>query len=136
MGSGAVSRFQELFSLLHILDPDRWENWHAFSREFCGGKDRPQNAEQAQAITEMLKPLLLRRMKEDVETLPTKEEIIVWVELTKEQKKYYRAIYENRIDVLMASNKNLPNMRNVAMELRKVSGPPCHVFSVFPPRVG
>ena len=37
---------QELFSLLHILDPDRWENWHAFSREFCGGKDRPQNAEQ------------------------------------------------------------------------------------------
>jgi hypothetical protein len=33
-----------------------------------------------------------------VETLPTKEEIIVWVELTKEQKKYYRAIYENRID--------------------------------------
>jgi chromodomain-helicase-DNA-binding protein 7 len=68
----------------------------------------------------MLKPLLLRRMKEDVETLPTKEEIIVWVELTKEQKKYYRAIYENRIDVLMAGNKNLPNMRNVAMELRKV----------------
>jgi hypothetical protein len=29
-----------------------------------------------------LAPVLLRRMKEDVETLPEKEEVIVWVQLT------------------------------------------------------
>ena len=34
----------------------------------------------------VLAPILLRRMKEDVETLPEKEEVIVWVELTQEQR--------------------------------------------------
>jgi hypothetical protein len=83
-----------------------------------------------------LRPILLRRMKEDVETLPEKEEVgachgwaavpaqlpqaprparlvllrqlkpharsltfqvIIWVELTPEQRAYYKAIYENQI---------------------------------------
>lgn len=39
---------------------------------------------------ELLKPVLLRRMKEDVETLPEREEVIVWVQLTAEQREYYK----------------------------------------------
>jgi len=48
------------------------------------------------------------------------------VELTKEQKAYYLAIYENRIAVMLAGNKsnNVPQMRNVAMELRKICNHP------------
>ena len=38
----------------------------------------------------VLQPILLRRMKEDVETLPEKEEVIVWVQLTVEQRQYYK----------------------------------------------
>lgn len=115
-----------------------------------------------------LRPILLRRMKEDVETLPEKEEVrppsslsmyssicssfgwlrrrrcpalaadatapcsrlqvIIWVELTREQRAYYRGLYNRDIGTLLsgASNKNLPNMRNLAMELRKVC---CHPVS-------
>lgn len=36
-------------------------------------------------------------MKEDVETLPEKEEVIVWVELTQEQRRYYKAIYSQQV---------------------------------------
>ena len=36
-------------------------------------------------------------MKEDVENLPEKEEVIIWVELTPQQRTYYRAIYERQI---------------------------------------
>jgi SNF2 family DNA or RNA helicase len=49
------------------------------------------------SLQEALRPLLLRRMKEDVETLPEKEEVIVWVELTQEQRRYYKAIYSQRV---------------------------------------
>jgi hypothetical protein len=31
--------------------------------------------------------MLLRRMKEDVEDLPEKEEVVIWVELTAEQRR-------------------------------------------------
>lgn len=36
-------------------------------------------------------------MKEDVESLPEKEEVIVWVDLTVEQRIYYKAMYEDQI---------------------------------------
>lgn len=55
--------------------------------------------------------------------------MIIWVELTREQRAYYRGLYNRDIGTLLsgASNKNLPNMRNLAMELRKVC---CHPVRV------
>ena len=44
-----------------------------------------------------LRPVLLRRMKEDVENLPDKEEVVVWVELTPEQRHFYRAIFAKEV---------------------------------------
>lgn len=81
-------------------------------------------------IQEILRPVLLRRMKEDVETLPEKEEVIIWVELTRSQRSYYKALYENQIKSLLSHSKNteLPNLRNLAMELRKVC---CHPVRVW-----
>lgn len=77
------------------------------------------------SMQEVLKPVLLRRMKEDVETLPEKEEVIIWVELTRFQRSYYKALFENQITSLLSHSKKaeLPNLRNLAMELRKVC---CH----------
>lgn len=68
--------------------------------------------------------MLLRRMKEDVETLPEKEEVIIWVELTRFQRSYYKAMYGNQIKALLSHSKELPNLRNLAMELRKVCNHP------------
>ena len=48
-------------------------------------------------MQEELRPLLLRRMKEDVENLPEKEEVIVWVELTDLQRAYYKALYLQQV---------------------------------------
>lgn len=44
-----------------------------------------------------LRPILLRRMKEDVENLPEKEEVVVWVQLTHQQREYYKALYSNQV---------------------------------------
>lgn len=84
-------------------------------------------------MQEVLRPLLLRRMKEDVETLPEKEEVIIWVELTRCQRSYYKALYENQIQSLLSHSKNteLPNLRNLAMELRKVCCHPVRARHIF-----
>ncbi|MGM5143005.1 SNF2-related protein, partial [Escherichia coli] len=53
------------------------------------------DAQQVKELHNVLKPYLLRRVKEDVEkSLPPKEETIIEVALTPIQKKYYKAIYE------------------------------------------
>ena len=48
------------------------------------------------AWQEELRPILLRRMKEDVEQLPEKEEVVVRVQLTKQQRRFYNGIYEKQ----------------------------------------
>jgi len=52
-------------------------------------------------LWQILKPMMLRRLKEDVEkNLAPKEETIIEVELTNIQKKYYRAILEKNFSFL------------------------------------
>lgn len=64
-------------------------------------------------------------MKEDVEpNLPTKEELIVWVHMTPQQHGYYVALYAGSIgELLGVYGPNIPQMKNLAMELRKLC---CH----------
>ena len=42
-------------------------------------------------------------------------QVIIWVQLTQDQRMYYKAIYEQKIAVLLkgASHKNMPNLRNL-----------------------
>lgn len=76
-------------------------------------------------LQDALRPILLRRMKEDVETLPNKEEILLKCPLTPEQRTFYKAVYSNNIQHLLgASNGKSPQLANLCMELRKVCNHP------------
>ena len=58
-------------------------------------------AAQLEKLHSVLKPLMLRRMKEDVEkSLKPKEETVINVEMTAMQKKFYRAVYARNTSVL------------------------------------
>lgn len=58
-------------------------------------------AAQLEKLHSVLKPLMLRRMKEDVEkSLKPKEETVINVEMTAMQKKFYRAVYDHNTSVL------------------------------------
>lgn len=48
-----------------------------------------------------LRPILLRRMKEDVEQLPEKEEVVVRVQLTAQQRHFYKAIFAKQARALL-----------------------------------
>jgi len=71
-----------------------------------------------------LHPILLRRMKEDVEDLPEKEEVIVWVELTRQQRVYYKALFTQQVQKSHHSSKVLCFPRHDDLCMR--STPPEH----------
>lgn len=90
-GTPLQNNVEELFSLLHFLEPQQFNSSVEFMQEF-GDLKTDSQVTKLQAV---LKPMMLRRLKEDVEkNLAPKEETIVEVELTNTQKKYYRAILE------------------------------------------
>ncbi|QQP37777.1 Uncharacterized protein FKW44_018168, partial [Caligus rogercresseyi] len=117
-GTPLQNNINELFSLLSFLEPSQFNSQDAFIKEFGD----MQNEAQVTKLQALLKPLMLRRMKEDVEkSLKPKEETIVEVELTNMQKKYYRGILEKNFSFLSkgTSYANVPNLMNTMMELRK-----------------
>lgn len=117
-GTPIQNSLDELFALLNFLQPQRFFSHEMFMRDY-GNLRRSEDVEKLQAL---LKPLMLRRLKEDVEkSIPVKEETIIEVELTNIQKRYYRAILEKNFGFLMkgAKSNNMPNLINTMMELRK-----------------
>ncbi|KXZ48712.1 hypothetical protein GPECTOR_26g615 [Gonium pectorale] len=130
-GTPIQNNIMELYAILNLLDPDEYPSADDFAARFGGGPGGgPPSVEQIKQLQAALAPILLRRMKEDVEELPQKEEVVIWVELTAHQRAYYRALYEGQIGALLGvgpggggGGRNLPAMRNLAMELRKLC---CH----------
>ncbi|KAG9355229.1 hypothetical protein JZ751_000067 [Albula glossodonta] len=129
-GTPLQNTVEELFSLLNFLEPERFPSEATFMQEFGDLKTE----EQVQKLQAILKPMMLRRLKEDVEkNLAPKEETIIEVELTNVQKKYYRAILEKNFAFLSkgggsggggGGNGNVPNLLNTMMELRKCCNHP------------
>ncbi|RHY34335.1 hypothetical protein DYB32_001021 [Aphanomyces invadans] len=122
-GTPLQNKTEELWALLNFLDPAAFPSLTTFLGQFGSLQDAGQVAD----LHKLLKPYLLRRVKEDVEkSLPPKEETIIEVELTAVQKQWYRAIYERNTAFLMRGqgSNNIPNLMNVMMELRKCCNHP------------
>ncbi|XP_059508662.1 chromodomain-helicase-DNA-binding protein 6 isoform X1 [Stegostoma tigrinum] len=122
-GTPLQNTVEELFSLLNFLEPVHFPSESSFLEEFGNLK----TDEQVKKLQAVLKPMMLRRLKDDVEkNLAPKEETIIEVELTNIQKKYYRAILERNFSFLAkgANQANMPNLLNTMMELRKCCNHP------------
>ncbi|KAJ9655098.1 putative ATPase [Neophaeococcomyces mojaviensis] len=103
-GTPLQNNIAELWSLLHFLLPevfndlDSFERWFDFSsvlddKEDGDGKAKKRKNNLVSTMHAILKPFLLRRVKTDVETdLPPKREYILYAPLTDEQKEIYKEI--------------------------------------------
>lgn len=117
-GTPLQNSTEELWSLLNFSDPLAF----ASKEEFVSKFGQLSDSTQASELHQVLRPYLLRRVKEDVEkSLPPKVETILEVTLTPIQKTYYKAIYEKNTSFLFKGSKpsNAPSLMNIMMELRK-----------------
>ncbi|KAI8096416.1 SNF2 family N-terminal domain-containing protein [Halteromyces radiatus] len=118
-GTPLQNNLDELYSLLSFMQPDVFNDERYFFAEYGS----LQTAAQVEKLQALLKPIMLRRFKEDVEkSIPVKEETVIEVELTNPQKKWYRAILEKNFSFLRKgskTNKEMPHLRNIMMQLRK-----------------
>lgn len=116
-GTPIQNSLEELWSILSFLDPIG----HPSNSEsqFLSTYNL-QSAGDVERLQKLLKPIMLRRLKEDVESIPCKQETIISVELTRIQRAYYRAILERNFTHLeKTGKKNVPNLINTMLELRK-----------------
>eukprot|EP01138_Halocafeteria_seosinensis_P003330 gb/GECG01003406.1/.p1 GENE.gb/GECG01003406.1/~~gb/GECG01003406.1/.p1 ORF type:complete len:1786 (+),score=287.15 gb/GECG01003406.1/:1-5358(+) len=122
-GTPLQNNVTELWTLLNLVSPQKFPSLEDFVAKY--GEMR--NQDQVKELLEAVRPILLRRIKTDVEkSLPPKEETIINVELTNLQKQYYRAVFDKNRSFLSRGAEKIPmaNLSNIEMELRKCCNHP------------
>ena len=122
-GTPIQNNVKELWGLLHFLYPQKFADAAEFDEMYGNTSDASQIAE----IQNIIQPIMLRRKKADVEmSILPKVETIVQVELTRTQKKYYRAfLQENKATLLQhITGGALVSLQNLMMQLRKLCNHP------------
>ncbi|PWA55893.1 PGK [Artemisia annua] len=131
-GTPLQNNLAELWSLLNFILPDifssheEFESWFDFS-----GKSNSQEAEEGRKtrvvakLHAILRPFLLRRMKEDVEhMLPRKKEIILYATLTEHQRNFQDHLVNRSLETYLKEKVNTGHgvtvqLNNLVLQLRK-----------------
>ncbi|XP_057683640.1 chromodomain-helicase-DNA-binding protein 4a isoform X2 [Corythoichthys intestinalis] len=121
-GTPLQNNLEELFHLLNFLTPERFSNLEGFLEEFAD----IAKEDQIKKLHDMLGPHMLRRLKADVfKHMPSKTELIVRVELSPQQKKYYKFILTRNFEALNTKGGgNQVSLLNVVMDLKKCCNHP------------
>ena len=120
-GTPVQNNLQELWSLLNYLNPNKFSSFEDFENLY--GKKNPKSIKELQNL---LKTMLLRRCKYDVEKgIAPIEEVIIECPMTPIQSFCYEAIYKKNLWYLdMGKMKSNINLNNISMQLRKVCNHP------------
>ncbi|KAK6105519.1 SNF2 N-terminal domain family protein [Brugia pahangi] len=115
-GTPLQNSLKELWALLHFIMPEKFDSWSEFEAEH-----HDSDHKTIASLHRKLQPFLLRRVKKDVEkSLPAKVEQILRVDMTAQQKQYYKWILTKNYKELSKGVKGSINgFVNLVMELKK-----------------
>ncbi|KAG6542742.1 hypothetical protein Mapa_015817 [Marchantia paleacea] len=135
-GTPVQNTLAELFSLFHFLDPVQFPNLDSAAQEFteavddgyASSADSEKRLKHLSRIQELLKPRMLRRVKNEVLglTLPGKKIVEISCALTKLQRHLYTAILKKNLKVLNAGVQSglKRSLNNILTDLKMVCNHP------------
>ncbi len=105
-GTPVENRLNELWALLHLLNPGLLGSLGQFRQRFAIPIERDRDAAAAERLRRLTAPFLLRRLKSDRSVLPDLPEKIVQTELcrlSEEQATLYQAVADELLEQAEAS---------------------------------
>lgn len=123
-GTPLQNSVEELWALLHFLDPDKFKSKDDFVQNYKNLSSF--NEIELANLHKELRPHILRRVIKDVEkSLPPKIERILRVEMSPLQKQYYKWILERNFqDLNKGVRGNQVSLLNIVVELKKCCNHP------------
>jgi len=127
-GTPMLNQVDELWSLLHMIDPAGYPNYWNFRNRYCvfGGFQDKQiiGVKNVKELQERLKSVMIRRLKKDVLDLPDIQYIVRKLDLSPEQQRLYdKAEAQLEIDIVgMDSPSEIENALTKFLRLKQICG--------------
>ncbi len=104
-GTPIENHLGELWNLFRFINPGLLGSLERFNQKFAGPIERDQDNEARDRLKKLIQPFILRRTKNEVlSELPSRTEILLQVELSKEEAAFYEALRQESIRKLTESD--------------------------------
>ena len=134
-GTPIENRLGELWSLFRAVAPGLLGSWEHFRERFATPIERGSDPERRASLARLIRPFILRRLKLEVaKELPSRTEIQVDVELSREERAVYERLRRQALEELASSNAANPNQQRlqVLAALTRLRQAACHPALVAP----
>lgn len=128
-GTPIENHLGELWSIFNFINPGLLGSMNQFNEKFLYSIEKDNDLERKKILKKLIQPFILRRKKTEVlSELPSKTEITLKVELSKDERAFYEAIRQNAIEELEGISENdLKEKRfQVLAEITKLRQASCH----------
>lgn len=133
-GTPIENHLGELWNLFRFINPGLLGSFESFNQRFANPIERYQDKQARNKLKKLIQPFLLRRTKNQVlEELPSRTEILLHVELSKEEKAFYEALRRQAISKLSESDADAGQKHlQVLAEIMRLRRACCNPSLVMP----
>jgi SNF2 family DNA or RNA helicase len=91
-GTPLENHVGELWSLMRVVCPGLLGSWERFRKGFAEPIERDRNPDRLMALSRVIRPFILRRTKKEVlKDLPPRQEVVLFAELSEDERRKYDA---------------------------------------------
>jgi len=133
-GTPIENHLGELWNLFRFINPGLLGSFESFNQRFAIPIEKYQDKLARNKLKKLIQPFLLRRTKNQVlEELPSRTEILLHVELSREEKAFYEALRRQAISKLTESDADAGKKHlQVLAEIMKLRRACCNPSLVMP----
>ncbi|MDA0283286.1 MAG: DEAD/DEAH box helicase [Planctomycetota bacterium] len=135
-GTPVENHLGELWNLFRFINPGLLGSEKMFQTRFAGPIERNKDKGAKQRLKKLVQPFILRRAKSKVlEELPSRTEITLSVELSKDEAAFYEAVRKRAVEKLAdlsGANDQQPQHLAILAEIMRLRRACCHPKLVLP----
>lgn len=135
-GTPVENHLGELWNLFRFINPGLLGSEKLFQTKFAGPIERNKDRAAKQRLKKLVQPFILRRAKSKVlQELPSRTEITLSVELSKEEAAFYEAVRKRAVEKLAdlsSSDDQAPQHLAILAEIMRLRRTCCHPKLVLP----
>jgi SNF2 family DNA or RNA helicase len=127
-GTPIENHLGELWNLFNFINPGLLGSLQKFNERYAQAIENQKDHEIQQRLKKLLRPFILRRLKNDVLTeLPPRTEVTLHIELSSEERALYEALRRNAMQAMMSSTDQPGHKQlKILAEIMKLRRACCH----------